>query len=131
MPNRIYATAVALAAVTTSLLTTSGPSALAADRRLPEGHDTHRCATYEETDHVYFGTRRHRVRRILDTPGHQVSAARFDALVGGLVDANHINHGPRGRVVISYPTCPEDGVPATFMVEYNPRTMRVIGLVWH
>lgn len=129
MINRIAAAAVVAAALPVACALAGAP-ALADSRPVPEGEDTQRCVTWAESDVVTTGMTRERVRRVLDTRGHRVPPSELDAALAGFPVDTPTADDRDHREVRQYPTCPEDGVPAVFFVEFNHHTGRAIGILW-
>lgn len=98
-----------------------------------EGGDDRPCATYREFNKLRLDMRRKVVRKILDTRGHQVSKHAFDGVADMLGIGGNVASAPiKQRQIRKYPTCAEDGVPATLLVEYRlrGRVGRAVQILW-
>lgn len=98
-----------------------------------EGGDYRPCATFREFNKLRLDMRRKTVRRILDTRGREVSKRAFEGVPDMLGIEGEIESAPiRHRMVRKYPTCAEDGVPATLLVEYRMRGRigRAVQILW-
>lgn len=100
--------------------------------------DTGRCVSYWEQNQVRGDMRRKTVARLVGTWGHVISKRAFDDPLSGLsgmlgLSQNAIDQAEwRHRQIRSYRTCAEDGVPATFLVEYRVRhgVGRAVLILW-